>query len=143
MDGFEALAEAGRTEDVTQFNRRSPNFDAVAIFANLIRKIRATDGRCEYLLPQDPGFDPNKVNLAATIDDVRFRKVANRDACDSDGQGWFFDSDDDPSLDRPRRVIACEGACKILHGNPDAGATSGNARLQIGCPTVRSTDAGR
>jgi hypothetical protein len=145
---FDRLATAGRTSPALQLTVRTrpPPTNPTVPLAEFIERIRAAEGRCEYLLPAPgPGIDFTKVNLAAISGGLQFRKVANRAACANDDQGWFFDTDEtpDPNDGPPRRVIACEGTCRRLHGGQDAGLTSGAARIQTGCPTIYARDAGR
>ena len=142
---FDRLAAAGRTSPALQLTvRTKPPTNPTVALTELIQRIRAAEGRCEYLAPAPgPGIDFKKVNLAAISGGLQFRKVANRDACASDDQGWFYDTDENPDSrgGTPKRIIACEGACRRLHGGQDAGFTSGAARVQTGCPTVYSRGA--
>ena len=146
-DDFDELAAAGRTGSAMELNIRTrpPTTVPTIPLTELIQKIRAIEGRCEYLLPPS-ATDSSKINLTASSGGLGFPKVANRAACAIDDQGWYFDTDENPDggSGRPRRIIACEGACRRLHGGGQDGSfTSGAARIQVGCPTVQSRDAGR
>ena len=125
---YQRLAAVGHTEAPDFFSTFRPS--PTNPFVGLIRKIRAEDGRCEYLLPPAPNFDRTKVNLTNASDEQPFRHVQSSNDCRRDPQGWYYD---DPM--QPTRVMACEGACQTLR-------TAG-ARIQLGCPTVTAVDAGR
>jgi hypothetical protein len=143
-DEWDALAAAGRTEQATRIRITGPQpMTPTNDFRTVIRKIRAIDGRCEYLLPARPGVDSKKINLLSSEGNVLYPKVRNRGACDGNNQGWYFDSDDSPSMNppQPRRIIACEATCRTLHDS-DVTSVSGNARIQVDCPTVMAGEAG-
>jgi len=140
---YVTLAEAGRTAAPRKIPfrpRTSPNLTSQ--FEEIVRFIRANDGRCEYLLPSRVAKgDYDKVNLTAGSGGLLYPKVPNREACASNDLGWYYEADDGPdaSPEQPPRIVACEGACKTLHGL----GTGGTARIQLGCPTVFASDAGR
>jgi hypothetical protein len=140
---FNTLADAGRTEQAMHITIRTrpavppPNIQEP--LAEVIRKIRAYEGRCEYLVRARRTVDFEKVNLTASSGGLLFKKVANHAACATNSQGWYYDTDDNPGAGSsvPTRIMACEGACRSLHGQGnDAGPTNGTARIQLGCPTV-------
>jgi hypothetical protein len=138
LEDLDALAAIGGTDQAT----RLPMFNqvpAVTVLDGLLEKIRANDGRCEYLLPPPAEFDAKQVNLTSSNGEVRYSKVANRTACTSNPLGWYYDSDENPAMSQPTRIIACDGACKSLHGET---AASGVAKIELFCPTVMARDAG-
>jgi hypothetical protein len=130
---YERLAAAGRTEFVTRIridadtNRPMP---PTAQLADMVRYIREAEGRCEYLVPAGAS-DPAKLNLTAESGGALFPNVPDSSACERNPQGWYYDP---PLPGRPTRMIACEGACKTLHG-PTA-KEKATASIQMGCPTV-------
>jgi hypothetical protein len=141
---FNSLAQAGGTDAAHRMiYRGNPPLPLTDAFRQLIREIRANEGRCEYLLPPRADLDFKKVNLLAGSGAPLYRKVANRAACAGDKLGWYYDTDENPGMNpgQPKRIIACETACRSLHG-PDVGSESGAARIELGCPTVPSGDAG-
>jgi len=146
-DEWAALAAAGRTDQATTINFRTrPPIPPPPTkeFTDLIRKIRDADGRCEYLVPAlGPDLDAKKVNLTASSSGVLYPKVANRAACAGNSQGWYYDADDNPNMNPalPKRIMACDGACRSLHGQ-DVASGSATARIQLGCPTVTTVTAG-
>ena len=86
LDDYDRLAVAGRTSEATeiQINPRSPA--PVSKFVELIRTIRETDGRCEYLLPS--GENTEKVNLRGKSGDALFRRAKQR-GCKDNPLGWY------------------------------------------------------
>ncbi|HMI85228.1 MAG TPA: hypothetical protein VK550_14105, partial [Polyangiaceae bacterium] len=134
---YERLALAGRTEFVTNIPLRPPrppfNTPPISQFADLIRYIREAEGRCEYLAPSG-AVDYDKVNLTAKSGGALFPRVADSAGCARNPQGWYYDP---PLPETPTRMIACEGACKTLHGQ--SGREKATTFVQLGCPTV---DAG-
>jgi hypothetical protein len=140
LEDLDALAAIGGTDEAIPIPIGFNPAAARAELERLIEKIRAIDGRCEYLLPDPSDFDPKHVNLTASSSGLLYSKVANRAACASNPLGWYYDSDDDPANPaEPKRILACDGACKSLHGQ-DVG--SGIANIELGCPTVMARDAG-
>jgi hypothetical protein len=127
---YDRLAVAGRTGAATRIRTRPPNATPPGAFADLVRKIRATDGRCEYLLPSGTEFDYDKVNLTASSGGAHFPRVKSSQACEENPQGWYYDP---PLPAQPTRMIACGGACKTLHGA--TGEATANATIQLDCPT--------
>jgi len=135
-DDYDGLAIAGRTGAAIRLEVNTPP-RAVPLpqaLINLVKQIRATDGRCEYLLPANADFDYRKVNFSGTRDGAPLQYVGDVSGCALLPQGWYYD---DP--DHPTRILTCEGTCKTLHEptNP----TPSSAFIQLGCPMM--SDAGR
>jgi hypothetical protein len=139
LEDLDALAAIGGTDQATRLPFGINQIPAVTVLEGLIEKIRANDGRCEYLLPPPAEFDAKQVNLTSSNGDVRYSKVANRTACTGNPLGWYYDSDENPAMSQPTRIIACDGACKSLHSETLA---SGVAKIELFCPTVMARDAG-
>jgi hypothetical protein len=127
-NSYRRLAVAGRTTSEKSFSthvsQASPN-----PFIELVDTIRREEGRCEYRLPAEPDLDSKKVNLTASSGGFAFPYVASSAECERTNEGWYYDN-----TAQPTRILACPGACEKLHLG---------AKIQIGCPTVRATDAGR
>jgi hypothetical protein len=138
--GYDRLAVAGRTEFVTRIpiDTGRPPFppppSPATRLAELVRYIREAEGRCEYLVPNGT-LDYDQLNLTAKSGGALFLRVADSSDCARNPQGWYYE----PNLpNRPTRMIACEGACKTLHG--PTGRENATALIQRGCPT--KLDAG-
>ncbi len=134
---YERLALAGRTEFVTRIRLNADTNRPVtpaAQLVDLVRYIREAEGRCEYLVPGGAS-DYTKLNLTALSGGARFPNVPDSAACERNPQGWYYDP---PLPATPTRMIACEGACKTLHG--PTGKEKATASIEMGCPTV--LDAG-
>jgi hypothetical protein len=133
---YDRLAIAGRTDAALRLevNPHQPATALPEALLNLVKQIRATDGRCEYLLPRGmTDLDPKKVNLSPTRDGASLPYVGSASGCALAPQGWYYD---DP--DHPTRILTCEGTCKTLH---DMSNPTSSAFIQLGCPT--GGDAGR
>jgi hypothetical protein len=126
---FDRLAVAGRTDTALRLhtNTKPPAVQLPQALINLVQQIRATDGRCEYLLPTGSEFDAKKVNFSVTRDGAPLRFVSDASGCDLGAQGWYYDD-----ADRPTRILTCEGTCKTLHEKTNPAS----AFIQLGCPTM-------
>ena len=132
---YDRLAVAGRTTMATRISSRITSPTPPNPLIDLVKKIRMSDGRCEYLIEGLGPVDYDKVNLTAASGGAPFFRIRGPEECERHPHGWYYDN---PAT--PTRIIACEGACKTLHGpNLDAGAL-----IQLNCPTVQAPlDAGR
>lgn len=95
-----------------------------------LNKIRSAALPCDFALPQSDGVEvqPDRVNLrhsAASGEQTTIGSVRNREACDPNQGGWYFDNPAAPS-----RIIACEQSCQRLN------ELSGEVKVLLGCPTV-------
>jgi hypothetical protein len=134
---YDRLALAGRTEFVRRIRISSggpPSPPPTEVLPELVRSIREAEGRCEYLVPNGTVAYDN-LNLAAKSSGALFPRVPDSAACARNPQGWYYDP---PLPGRPTRMIACDGACKTLHG--PTGREKATVSIQVGCPTV--LDAG-
>jgi hypothetical protein len=129
---LDSLAAAGGTDKstVVTIRSRSPGSPPVVMpatnpFVDIAEKVRALDGRCEYMLPESL-TDLTRVNLLAASGGAPIPRVDDRAACQRAATGWFWDPN------QPRRIVACESTCT----NTLRTAQPGLATVQYGCPTI-------
>jgi hypothetical protein len=128
-----ALATAGGTGtpviiDVTQN-------DVTQKLQDALTQARTKAIACSYEIPQPShgNLDFMKVNVqftpggAATANTIP--KTTGPTACDKGG--WYYDSDADPSIKTPTRIIACPSTCADF--NKD---TAGVVGISLNCMTI-------
>ncbi len=105
--------------------------DLVAQFTDVFRQIRASEARCEYLLPPiDPTRSIVNVEINGPLSGSSFstnvvKQVNGRTNCDSAGLEWHYDD-----ASRPTRIVTCRATCDLLQKSPDT-----TVSIAVGCQT--------
>ncbi|MCP4602528.1 MAG: hypothetical protein GY847_18760 [Proteobacteria bacterium] len=105
------------------------NFDPV--FDAIIEAMISSSMSCEWEIPEPPEgeeFDKEMVNLEFKDNDSKMHRighVVSKDDCDKVENGWYYDSEDDPT-----KIFVCSQTCDWIKEHKD-----GEISIQFGCET--------
>jgi hypothetical protein len=130
-DLLNAIAAAGGTG--TAFNIDTTTNVNQAFLAAL-NKIRGTALGCQYNIPVPTSGTPdyNKVNVQYTPGTgapETFPKVADKAACPSLGNGWYYDNNSAPT-----QIELCNASCTTVSAD-----SKGKIEILLGCTSVTAT----